>query len=70
MYKNGLIGKIRIISNFMTWQTGKQSIAIHMLKKQRKSDNKIWSVGQNLLLILRILNNWYIAVVVNQTVTS
>ena len=54
----------------MTWQTGKQSIAIYMLKKQRKSDNKIWSVGQNLLLILGILNNWYIAVVVNQTVTS
>ena len=70
MYKNGLIRKIRIISNFMTWQTGKQSIAIYMLKKQRKSDNKIWSVGQNLLLILGILNNWYIAVVVNQTVTS
>ena len=31
MYKNGLIGKVRLISKLMTSQPGKQTITIHTL---------------------------------------
>ena len=31
MYQNGLIKKLRLVSNFMTSQPGKQTIPIHML---------------------------------------
>ena len=31
MYQNGLIKKIRLISNFMTSQPGQQTIVIHIL---------------------------------------
>ena len=35
--KNGLTGKIRLISNFMTLQLGKQTIAIHILSNISRS---------------------------------
>ena len=31
MYQNGLLKKLRLVSNFMTSQPGKQTIAIHIL---------------------------------------
>ena len=40
MQKNSMIRKIRLISTFIMWQPGKQTIAIHILK----SDNEIGSV--------------------------
>ena len=49
---NGLIRKIRLISKFMTSQTGKQTIAIRILyntkylKRQRQSGSEIWSVNR------------------------
>ena len=35
--KNGLTGKIKLISNFMTLQLGKQTIAIHILSNISRS---------------------------------
>ena len=40
MYQNGLIQKIRLISNFMTSQTGKQTIVIHILPNISRSKGK------------------------------
>ena len=31
MYQNGLLKKLKLVSNFMTSQPGKQTIAIHIL---------------------------------------
>ena len=47
MQKNGLIRKIRSISKFMTSQSGKQTIAIHMLPNiSRRKDNQTVKFGQ------------------------
>ena len=47
MQKNGLIRKIRLISKFMTSQTGKQTIGIHMLLNiSRSKDNRTMKFGQ------------------------
>ena len=46
MYKNGLIRKIRLISEFMTSQPGKQTIAMHLLPNISKSKgNQIMKFG-------------------------
>ena len=37
MYKNGLMRKLWLISKFMTWQTGHQITAIHILSKISRS---------------------------------
>ena len=37
MYKNGLIRKIGLISNFMTSQPGKETIVIHILPNISRS---------------------------------
>ena len=47
MYKNGLIQKIRAISKFMTSQSSKQTIAIHILLNiSRSKDNQAMKFGQ------------------------
>ena len=47
MYKNGLIQKIRVISKFMTSQSSKQTIAIHILLNiSRSKDNQAMKFGQ------------------------
>ena len=40
MWKNGLIRKIRSISEFMTSQSGKQTITIHILANISRSKGK------------------------------
>ena len=46
MYKNDLIRKIRLISEFMTSQPGKQTIAMHLLPNISKSKgNQIMKFG-------------------------
>ena len=47
MYKNGLIRKTRLISEFLTSQPGKQTIAIHIiLNVSRSKDNQTMKFGQ------------------------
>ena len=47
MYKNGLIRKIRLISKFMTSNSGSQTIAIHILPNiSRSKDNQAMEIGQ------------------------
>ena len=47
MYKNGLIRKIRLISKFMTLQSGKQTIAMHILPNiSRSKGNQTLKFGQ------------------------
>ena len=47
MYRNGLIKKVRLISNFMTSQPGKQTIIIHILSNiWRSKGNKTMKFGQ------------------------
>ena len=47
MYQNGLIKKIRLISNFMTSQPGKQTIEIHILPNiSRSKGNQTMKFGQ------------------------
>ena len=58
MYKNGLIRKIRLISKFMTFQPGKQTIWIHILPNISKSkDNQTMKFRQ---LIEHIIRNIFI----------
>ena len=46
MLKNGLIGKIRLISKFMATQPGNQTIAIHILPNiSRSKDNQTMKLG-------------------------
>ena len=46
MYQRGLIKKIRLISNFMTSQPGKQAIAIHILPNvSRSKDTQAMKFG-------------------------
>ena len=50
--KNGLVGKIRLISKFKTSQPGKQTIPIHILpnisrsKCNESKHDEIWSVNR------------------------
>ena len=46
MYKNGLIGKMRLISKFMTSQPGIQLIVIHIPNISRSKDNETMKLGQ------------------------
>ena len=47
MWENGLIRKIRLISKFMTSQSGKQTIAIHIIPNiSRRKRNQIMKFGQ------------------------
>ena len=47
MYQNGLIIKIRLISNFMTSQPGKQTVVIHILPNiSRSKSNQIMKFAQ------------------------
>ena len=47
MYQNGLIKKIRLISNLLTSQPGLQTIAIHILPNiSRSKGNKTMKFGQ------------------------
>ena len=47
MQKNGLIRKTRLISKFVTSQSGKQTIAIHILPYiSRTKDNQTVEFGQ------------------------
>ena len=47
MQKNGLIRKIRLISNFMASQPGKESIAVHILPNiSRSKENQPMKFGQ------------------------
>ena len=47
MYQNGLIKKIRLISNLLTSQPGLQTIAIHILPNiLRSKGNKTMKFGQ------------------------
>ena len=47
MYPNGLIKKIRLISNFMTSQPGQQTILIHILPNiSRSKGNQTMKFGQ------------------------
>ena len=50
MYRNGLIKKIKLISNFMTPKFCQQTIVYthiaHYLERYRQSDNEIWSVNR------------------------
>ena len=46
-YRNGLIKKIRLISNFKTSQTGQQTIVTHILSNiSRSQDNRTMNLGQ------------------------
>ena len=54
MYKKSLIRKIRFISKFMTSQTGKKTIAIHILPNiERSKDNQIMKFGQLIKYTMR-----------------
>ena len=45
--QNGLIKKIRLISNFMTWQLEQQGIVIHILPNiSRSKGNQARKIGQ------------------------
>ena len=47
MYRNGLIKKTRLISNFMTSKSGKQTIVIHILSDiSRSKGNQSTKFGQ------------------------
>ena len=47
LYQNGLVKKIRLISNFLTSQTGKQTFAIHILPIiSRRKSNQTMKFGQ------------------------
>ena len=47
MWKNSLIRKVRLILKFMTSQTGKQTIAIHILPNiSRSKGNQAMKFGQ------------------------
>ena len=47
MYQNGLVIKIRLISNFMTSQPGQQTIVIHILPNiSRSKGNQTMKFGQ------------------------
>ena len=47
MYKNGLIRKIRLISKFITPQSKKQTIAMHILSNiSRRKNNLTTKFGQ------------------------
>ena len=47
MYQNGLIRKMRLISNFMTSQAGKQIVVIHILPNiSRSKGNQKMKFGQ------------------------
>ena len=47
MWENGLIRKLRIIPKFMTSQTGKQMVTIHILPNiARSKDNQIMKFDQ------------------------
>ena len=46
-YKNGLMRILRLISKFVTWQTGRQIITIHILLNiLRIKDNQAMKFGQ------------------------
>ena len=54
MYQNGLIKKIRLISNFMTSQPGQQTIVIHILPNiSRSKGNQTMKFGQLIECIMR-----------------
>ena len=47
MWKNGLIRMLRIVSKFITSQTGKQIITIYLLSNiSRRKDNQVMKFGQ------------------------
>ena len=47
MKKSGLIRKIRLISEYMTSQPGKQTVAIHLLPNiSRSKGNQMMKLGQ------------------------
>ena len=47
MWQNGLIRKIRLISNFMTSQPGQQTVVIHILSNiSRSKGNQTMKFGQ------------------------
>ena len=47
MFKNGLIRKVKLVSNFMTSQPGKQTITIHILPNiSRSKGNQTIKFGQ------------------------
>ena len=47
MYQNGLIKEIRLISNFVTSQSGQQTLVIHILSNiSRSKDNQTTKFGQ------------------------
>ena len=47
MWRNGFIRKLRLISKFMTSQSGKQKIAIQILLNiSRNKDNQTMKFGQ------------------------
>ena len=55
MYKNGLIFLIRLISNFMTSQLGKQTIVRHILPNISKNEsNQTMKFGQLIEYNMRI----------------
>ena len=55
MYKNGLIFLIRLISNFMTSQLGKQTIVRHILPNiSRNESNQTMKFGQLIEYNMRI----------------
>ena len=50
MQQNGLIRKIRLISNFMTSQSGEQTIVIYILpNNSRSKSNQTKKLGQLLI---------------------
>ena len=54
MCKNGLIGKIRPISNFVTSLTGKQTIALHTLSNiSRSKCSQARKLGQLIEYVMR-----------------
>ena len=47
LWQNGLIGKIRLIAEFITSQPGKQTVVIHVVSNiLRNKDNQVMRFGQ------------------------
>ena len=58
-WKNSLIRKLRLISEFMTWQTGQQIVTMHILLNiSRSKGNQIMKFGQTWEIVREILSNY------------